>query len=268
MTETASSIQWAYVAKTDSGRVRELNEDSYFCDEEMGLWIIADGMGGHSCGEVASAIAVRSIYDSCQKQVPADEAIQKAHEDVLAASKKVQGADGMGTTVVMAQCDEQSISVAWVGDSRAYLWNRRTKKLLQISQDHSLVERLISAGLISAAEAKNHPQRHLITQCLGSKELAQLNVDQANHFWEPDQVLLLCSDGLTEELSDSDMQQIFASDMGLEATSERLMDQALNHGGQDNITFILLESPLNKPEGLMKAVYTAKKWGRKLFRPK
>ena len=145
-----------------------------------------------------------------------------------------------------------------MGDSRAYLWEPLAGCLERVSQDHSLVERLVSAGLISEDEAKVHPQRHLITQCLGSKELAQLNVDEIRFHWQPEQVLMLCSDGLTEELSDKDMTTIFSEHSDIQNLADELLNRALNKGGQDNISFILLKSPLAAPVGVSGLIYQVK----------
>jgi protein phosphatase len=120
--------------------------------------------------------------------------------------------------------------------------------------------------LISQAEAKTHPQRHLITQCLGSKELEKVKVDTLEHHWQPEQVILLCSDGLTEELTDVDMKTIFAAQTDSDKTANRLLRMALNKGGQDNITLILLDSPLAKPRGLAGLWYKLKCWIKRTFR--
>ncbi len=258
-----SQPQWHFECRSDPGRVRELNEDSCLCEPDMGLWVVADGMGGHSCGEVASALAIKSIKDGCLAGQSLSASIQQAHKDILAAAAEGKGADGMGTTAVAVQHRGEEFTVAWVGDSRAYIWQPDIQRLTQITQDHSLVARLLSAGLISKEEAKSHPQRHLITQCLGSRELEQVKVDEVTFNWEPGQVLLLCSDGLTEELTDGDMKTIFSAQSDLAKTADRLLRMALNKGGQDNISMVLLRSPVLAPSGLAGLVYQVRKWFRK-----
>ncbi len=255
-----------YVCVTDSGKVRELNEDACFCSAEEGLWIVADGMGGHSCGEVASALAVASVRESCLNGSDMSLAIQKAHHDVLTAAKNDASADGMGTTIVTAKAnnDDQCL-ISWVGDSRAYLWDKSLNTLKQLTRDHSLVERLLEAGLISENEAKIHPQRHMITQCLGSKELESLQVDEVAFQWQPEQILLLCSDGLTEELSDEDITMFFTSTSDIKKLSEQLLTTALNNGGQDNISLVLLKSPCKPPEGWQRLFYNMKNWIKRLI---
>ncbi len=263
--QSSEQSHWQYSCRTDAGRIRELNEDSCLCEPEQGLWVVADGMGGHSCGEVASALAIESVKRSVESDASLADAIQKAHEDILAAVDDGNGAEGMGTTVVSALSRGRNLNIAWVGDSRAYLWHPARGKLTRLTQDHSLVERLLSAGLITAEEAKSHPQRHLITQCLGSKDLEKVKVDQVELSWEPGQVLLLCSDGLTEELSDADMKTIFDAHTSLDKSADRLLRMALNKGGQDNISFILLQSPVKKPSGIKGFFYSVGLSVKRLF---
>lgn len=257
--------QWLFEYRTDAGRVRELNEDACLCNPELGLWVVADGMGGHSCGEVASALAIDSIEKGIISGESLSDAVQQAHLDILAEAGRGNGADGMGTTVVALKDHGEEFSVAWVGDSRGYVWDDATGRLSQITQDHSLVERLLSSGLISADEAKSHPQRHLITQCLGSKELERVKVEEVILDWQPQQVLLLCSDGLTEELTDNDMQTIFSAQADLEKSADRLLRMALNKGGQDNISIILVQSPKPRPKGLSGMLYGIKVGFKKAF---
>ncbi|PWK51838.1 PP2C family protein-serine/threonine phosphatase [Pleionea mediterranea] len=262
--EQNQSLNWQYVCRTDPGKVRELNEDSCLCEPELGLWVVADGMGGHSCGEVASHQAIESIKQECAAGKSVSEAIQQAHFDILKAAESGEGADGMGTTAVALKHNGSGFSMNWVGDSRGYLWQPKKKRLTQLTQDHSLVERLLSAGLISQEESKSHPQRHLITQCLGSKELKQVKVDTTRYQWEPEQVILLCSDGLTEELTEQDMITIFSAQSDLDITADRLLRMALNKGGQDNISIILLRSPIELPKGLKGLWYRLSLMARKL----
>ncbi len=257
--------KWQYEWRSDPGRIRELNEDSCLCVPELALWVVADGMGGHSCGEVASHKAISSIKSSCANGESLSTAIQQAHNDILQAASDGEGADGMGTTVVALQSEGPEYHLAWVGDSRAYLWEPQLGKLSLLTSDHSLVERLLSAGLISNDEAKNHPQRHLITQCLGSRELKTVKVDELKQSWEPEQVILLCSDGLNEELTEADMKTVFSAQPELDKTADRLLRMALNKGGQDNISVILIRSPISVPVGLAGLFFRFKMKLRKIF---
>ncbi len=264
MTQSSDDNPWQFEFRSDPGKVRELNEDSYFCDPSLGLWIVADGMGGHSSGEVASALAVETVKACVVAGESLVNAVEKAHEAILEAAAQDIGNDGMGTTIVVVKSDGIQYEVAWVGDSRVYLFNPFLEKLEQLTQDHSLVERLLSAGLISHDEAKVHPQRHLITQCLGSKELKSLKVDRLSQIWESGTTLLMCSDGLTEELSDAEMLELCMAQTELDVTANRMLRMALNKGGQDNITFVLLKSPVKAPKGVGAMIYKIKNNWRKL----
>ncbi|WP_444997282.1 Stp1/IreP family PP2C-type Ser/Thr phosphatase [Aliikangiella sp. IMCC44359] len=235
-----------YAQATDVGCVRELNEDSLFCNEN--LWLVADGMGGHACGEVASGIATETIAREFMRTGDLVVAIERAHHNILDASKSKASQQGMGTTVVALTGDSEKYFVAWVGDSRAYLWDHARSRLAQISEDHSLIVRLVKSGLISAEEAQKHPQRHMITQCLGSVEIEQVNVDSYQDNWQANQQILLCSDGLTDELSDSDIAQILKNNTSKQTKLERLVEAAKKAGGKDNISVVLVDSPVaDKP---------------------
>ena len=149
---------------SDVGQKRERNEDSLFYDDKMGLYVVADGMGGQEAGEVASAIAVQTICEAIKQQASLTEAIERAHTAIGEASPELGGA-GMGTTVVALLTRDNDYEIAWVGDSRAYLWNLR--QLKRLTRDHSMVQEMVDAGAISAEEADQHPQRNIITQSLG-----------------------------------------------------------------------------------------------------
>jgi len=233
-----------YTAASDVGCVRELNEDSVFA--KPGLWIVADGMGGHACGEVASALAIEQIVEHYEKNESLDNAIQSAHARITEAGKSNNAQSGMGTTVIAMICDSEHYQIGWVGDSRAYLWDPKSLKLSQISEDHSLMVRLIHAGLISEQDAQTHPQRHMITQCLGSTEIEQVKVDTLQADWEAGQQILLCSDGLTDEATDKMIEQIMATHLSVEEKSAALIKTAKQSGGRDNISVIIIESPKQK----------------------
>src|SRR3546814_9909623 len=150
---------------THVGLRRELNEDTYYGDSEMGLWLVADGMGGHEYGEVASALAREAIVREIRQGTPLPQAIRIADEEIIRASRKRSDSLPMGTTVVAARITGNRFEVAWVGDSRVYLWHEQ--KLAQLSQDHSYVQELISQGTISVDQARTHPHRNVVTQALG-----------------------------------------------------------------------------------------------------
>jgi len=238
-----------YTHATDVGCVRELNEDSVF--SKPGLWIVADGMGGHACGEVASAMAVREIVACFERGDPLSDAVQSAHVKITEAGTKNDAQSGMGTTVVAMSVQGIKYQIAWVGDSRAYLWDGKRAKLTQVSQDHSLMIRLIHAGLLTEQDALTHPQRHMITQCLGSTEIDQVKVDTLESQWQADQQILLCSDGLTDEVPDNMIRQIMVSNISIQEKSTLLVKTAKQSGGRDNITLIIIDSPIQKQFSLM-----------------
>ncbi len=245
MTEQNSENRCDYAQATDVGCVRELNEDAIY--SEPGLWVVADGMGGHACGEVASAMAIEAITQGYKEHGSLEEAIQSAHEQIVESGSENIARSGMGTTVVAMTNQANQYHIAWVGDSRAYLWDKRLGKLIQLSEDHSLMVRLINAGLISKQDALTHPQRHMITQCLGSTEIDSVQVDQFDGEWDREQQIILCSDGLTDEVSDSMIGEVMASKMSLQEKTKRLIKNAKSAGGRDNISLIIIDTPVSTP---------------------
>ena len=241
----------AYI--TDVGLVREGNEDSLYVGEDLGLLIVADGIGGHQAGEVASQMAVEIISlmlkmvlekkDQIQKHIL--EAMYKANEEILAAADD-PSLKGMGTTVVLALCKGDEIYIAHVGDSRAYLV--RQNKMEQVTEDHSVVGQLLKAGKITREEARNHHLGHIITQAIGSQ--SYISPDIHSFTWSEGDYLLLCSDGLTDLVEDEKIEgTILMGDGDLDAKCGRLVELAKRQGGKDNITVIL----------------ACNEWGSKLF---
>jgi serine/threonine protein phosphatase PrpC len=234
---------WKDFALTHTGNVRTNNEDAFSRDPALGLWVVADGMGGHEAGEVASAIAIESISRKIRQGKSIAEAIQHAHHNILNGTRKGRGAKGMGSTVVAIHSTGTHYQVAWVGDSRAYRWTRtgeRSGTLEQLTTDHSYVQMLVKAGAITPEEAINHRDKNVITQCLGSLEMANVTVDTVEGDWQPDQWLLLCSDGLTDELEDSQISAVLANNPDLETAAHALLQQALDSGGRDNTTIAIV----------------------------
>ena len=224
---------------TDIGYKSEHNEDCYFADPETGLWLIADGMGGHEAGEVASAIVSETISQAVsEKSSSLIEAIQESHTAVLSASERGIGARGMGSTVIALQVNPSGYEVAWVGDSRAYLWDGELK---QISRDHSYVQKLLDSGAITEEEAITHPNRNIITQSLGA-DVPQVNVDQVRGQFAPPQKILLCSDGLTDEVLDGEIAVILEQGGDDQTIVNNLISSALMHGGKDNVTVLLVSA--------------------------
>jgi len=224
---------------THVGLRRDLNEDTYYGDSELGLWLVADGMGGHEYGEVASALARETIVREVRHGSTLAQAIRIADEEIIRASKRRNDALPMGTTVVAARVDGQRFEVAWVGDSRVYLWHGG--RLAQLSQDHSYVQDLISQGAITTEQARSHPHRNVVTQALGVTDPALLNVETMTGELRPGMQLLLCSDGLTEEVDDGGIAQVLAQDdVSAQECVDGLVAAALDGGGSDNVTVVLV----------------------------
>ncbi len=232
-------------SSTHTGRVRELNEDHFVADPAAGLWLVADGMGGHECGEVASRIVSEFIQHEVRRGVPLAVALESAHRAVLHAGAEGMGKPGMGSTAVAVQLDGHRFELGWVGDSRGYLWNGTDLK--QLTRDHSYVQQLIDSGVLSPEEAASHPQRNYVTQALGAAGLDQVEVDILEGSLCQGEQLLLCSDGLTGELQDSAIAQVLADPGTEQEKVERLIELALEQGGTDNITVVLLSAPDSAP---------------------
>ena len=224
---------------THVGLRRELNEDTYYGDSELGLWLVADGMGGHEYGEVASALARETIVREIRDGTPLAQAIRIADEEIIRTSKRRNDALPMGTTVVAARIAGNRFEVAWVGDSRVYLW--RDGHLAQLSQDHSYVQELIANGAITHEQARSHPHRNVVTQALGVTDPRNLNVETMTGELKPGMQLLLCSDGLTEEVDDRGIARVLAhDDCSAQECVDALVAAALDGGGSDNVTVILV----------------------------
>lgn len=235
-----------YSQATDVGLLRDNNEDAIWSDAKLGLWVVADGMGGHAAGEVASAITVSVISDSIRQGRPLKEAINAAHLAVLDAARDGSGKYGMGSTVVALHSLGNRYEIAWVGDSRAYLWSDRDKdgfSLQQLTIDHSYVQMLYQSGIISADEMAGHPEKNVITQCLGSMELSELKVDAVEGNWHKFDWILLCSDGLSDTVSDQQICDILHSAESTDLAVSALIQAALANGGKDNISVVIVTAP-------------------------
>jgi PPM family protein phosphatase len=220
------------------GLRREHNEDTYYGDADLGLWLVADGMGGHEFGEVASALARDTIVRETKAGRPLAEAIRQADEEIIGHSRRRAEALPMGTTVAAARLNGDRFEVSWVGDSRAYLWNG---ELRQISQDHSYVQELIDQGAITAEQARSHPHRNVVTQALGVTDPNSLKVETITGEFRPGMQLLLCSDGLTEEVDDATIARVLSrKDLSPQECVDQLILAALDGGGSDNVTVVVV----------------------------
>lgn len=240
-----------FAAGTDRGLVRDSNEDSYKIIPESSqnsyVYIIADGMGGHNCGEVASRMAVDFISNYVQKDGSQlfssqniEEKLKKLVEDtnttVFETSLKNPEASGMGTTLTMAVIAGQKVTVAHVGDSRLYLM--RDEIIQQITEDHTYIWELIKKGSLTREEAEVHPRKHVITRAIGSSP--DLEVDMLTLEIQDEDILLLCTDGLTNMIGDDEIYRIL-KDNEPEAACEALIEAAKSKGGEDNITVIVIK---------------------------
>jgi len=221
-------------ALCDLGCRRARNEDAIAALPEIGLWIVADGMGGLARGDLASAIAVETIAGEVRRGASLPDAIHGAHHAIASAAA---ASSPMGATVVAARTDGFSFEVAWVGDARAYSWDGR---LAPLTKDHSYIQPLLDAGLLTESAARTHPKRNIVTQMLGAATHPP-KPGVAVGTLEGGARLLLCSDGLTRELADDDISAVLASEAAPGDLTARLVEEANRRGGRDNVSVILLE---------------------------
>ena len=230
-----------YGAGTHVGLIRDNNEDCYLSRPDIGLWLIADGMGGHDAGEVASGIARDHINKAVTDGSQLKQAIAGSHHAVKNAAANNIGSPNMGTTLVALKVKGIQYQIAWVGDSRAYLWNKNCLK--QISIDHSYVQELLDSGAISKDEMHNHSQKNIITQSIGISNIDNVKVDEINGVFAPGHKILLCSDGLSDLVEDDDIEDIISRTYEEDQVLvDRLISKALENGGTDNVTVQLISA--------------------------
>lgn len=232
---------------SDVGLTRTHNEDCFEIEPEHGVYLVADGMGGHSFGEVASRIAVTTVKqfvvdvatDSAklkESSHPLKQGIEVAHDKVLEAIEQDESLYGMGTTLVGMVANDSFGVVAHVGDSRAYVYRGGDLELL--TQDHTWVNEQVSAGHMSEEQARLHPLKNVVTRALGGE--ASVEVDVSELELRPGDLYLLCSDGLTTMLTDADISAVMAEHLPLEEACRKLVNESNDRGGLDNITVILV----------------------------
>jgi len=232
-------------AKSDVGLVRSNNEDAFVLDPELNFWALADGMGGAASGEVASRIFTETTLEVFSKWGRAGEEnfalVQKvfllANERIFTRGKENPSHHGMGCTAELLAFFEQNFILGHVGDSRTYVY--RLGQLRQLTRDHSLVQDQIDQGLITLAEARKHPLRHIISRAVGVEE--KLAVDFIKGKSLPGDIFLLCSDGLSDTVEDSTIQKTLSLPLHLEKKGDKLIELARSSGGHDNITAVLCE---------------------------
>lgn len=232
--------------QTDVGRVRKGNEDSYLL--EAPIYAVADGMGGHTAGDVASATAVSVISDGIAAQPPANghalaDLVSRANDVIWDKARSDPSLRGMGTTCTLLMIDGDVAHIAHVGDSRAYLL--RDGSFRQLTEDHTLVERMVREGRLSAEEAANHPQRSIITRALGVDSNVQVDVLE-EHLDEGDRILIT-SDGLTSMVGPEDIARVLDDEEDPQAAADHLVDMANEAGGEDNVTVVVLHVGADGP---------------------
>lgn len=245
-------------AITDIGRKRKINQDYVYTSEEPvgllpNLFIVADGMGGHKAGDLASKMTVETMVEEIAASNEADAArafgrsIRIANELVCRAAAGEADLEGMGTTVVAATCQGSRLKVANVGDSRLYIVD--AKRIRQITRDHSLVEEMVRMGIISREEARVHPDKNKITRAVGASETVEPDFFTVE--LKPGELALLCSDGLTNMLEDEEIRMIICGARDIVEKAQKLVEAANEKGGRDNISVILVEWDDGTPTGGM-----------------
>jgi PPM family protein phosphatase len=233
-----------YAAKSDIGK-RVHNEDSFLLPEKSGFplfFAVADGMGGHAAGAVASSLLIQKLkgFDqSLETDFALErlrEAIERANRSVFEEAEQDRALHGMGTTLVAALLLGDRYIAANVGDSRMYCFDGEILEAVTI--DHSLVEQLVRAGAITREEARLHPQRNIITRAVGVS--TEVDVDLFEREWKSGDILVLCSDGLHGAVKEADLIRTLSDDLSLEGMCDQLVSLALEQGGTDNVTVVLI----------------------------
>jgi protein phosphatase len=233
---------------TDIGRRRKLNQDTvYSCEHPLGnlnnLFIVADGMGGHKAGDYASAYTVKAIereVEVCEDRSPIKilrEAITVANMEIYEKASTEPDFAGMGTTVVAATVSDDTLYVANVGDSRLYLID---KGITQVTKDHSLVAELVRKGSLDESQAKLHPDKNIITRAIGAAPSVEIDFFEVE--LSPGDVILMCTDGLTNMVDDDEILRIVRCGVDVPEMAENLIKMANHNGGKDNIGVVIIES--------------------------
>jgi PPM family protein phosphatase len=248
----------AFVGKTDTGRVREHNEDTIASDVDVGLLVLADGMGGYNAGEVASGIAVKTITNLVREGLAREDlaaidrstgltrpsivlrdAITRANKIIYQTARSQAECEGMGTTVVAALFYDNRISIAHVGDSRLY--RQRGSEISQVTMDHSLLQELVDRGFYSPEEAQRAANKNYVTRALGVEP--QVEVEVQEHPVDKGDVFILCSDGLSDMVEDEDIRLTISTfGANLDTVAKQLIQLANENGGRDNVSVVLAQA--------------------------
>lgn len=237
-------------AVSDIGKSRDKNQDAYYLaeDGESPLYIVADGMGGHRCGEIASSMALDSVLDSFRSNIKnisnkddilklIKTSMETANIKVYLKSLEMKECKGMGTTMTLAYIFKDRILIGHVGDSRAYII--RDNNIEQITEDHSYINELLKSGTITLEEAKSHPKKNMITRALGASSIVEVDIIQKKY--KKNDTLLICSDGLFNMVNEKEICDVFNREPSIKTCSSRLIDMANEKGGFDNITVVAVK---------------------------
>lgn len=240
---------------TDVGQKRKMNQDYVFASADPvgnlpNLFVVADGMGGHNAGDYASSHAVGTVVEEIRQDGDFNpikvirHAIESANTEIITQAQNHEELRGMGTTMVVATIVGHYAYVANVGDSRLYVVNQQ---ILQVTKDHSLVQEMVRMGELNAEQARNHPDKNIITRALGAERT--VDIDFFDLKLEPGNVILMCSDGLSNMVEDSQIKEIISdTDKSLEERGKILISEANRNGGKDNIAVVLIEPFANEVE--------------------
>ena len=250
---------WVGIGRSEIGLVRATNQDAFAVIDRLGLWAVADGMGGHVGGEIAAQTAIAKV--KAQTELSADllhhhhdhgqgaattfltKLIAEAQNAILERAKLDPRLKGMGTTIVLLLIHLQqtpTVHVAHLGDSRAYRF--RSGTLTPLTRDHTLIEKYLAHGILTEASARTHPERHVLTRALGMSSPVKPAI--TSYPLQQEDLMLLCSDGLTKMLDDDDIREIFSETKGDPIwTCDRLIAESLERGGEDNVTVVVIAHP-------------------------
>jgi serine/threonine protein phosphatase PrpC len=230
-------MRWVSASSTHVGKVRKLNEDALLDRPEIGLWAVADGVGGAAAGDWASSFTIQGLSGIAQPTTGTG-FLAAVREQVMSANAalrhkaEVSGYSAVATTIVVLMFFEQHFACAWAGDSRLYL--RRDGRLLQLSRDHSAVQEWVDQGLLRAADARNHPRGNIVTRAVGARET--LDLDTLHDRLFENDVFLLCSDGLTKTMEDAEIAALL--EQPVEQAVDAMIETALARGAPDNVTVV------------------------------
>jgi serine/threonine protein phosphatase PrpC len=243
---------WIGIGRSEIGLVRTVNQDAFAVIDEAGIWAVADGMGGHVGGEIAAQTAIATVQAEAaassrllgnSEASPADvltDLISRAHEAILDRARSKSKLKGMGTTLVLLAIVSAPAPIAYlahVGDSRAYRF--RSGTLTPLTKDHTLIEKYLERGILTAESAKTHPERHVLTRALGIGSTVHPTITAYPIL--PEDLVLLCSDGLTKMLEDDDIRALLAAgELNPTQVCNRLVAAALDRGGEDNVTVVVV----------------------------